>query len=196
LFNKYIDGTLSGVVTLSQSAPIRPYAFYGFSNITELSAAFTTGTGTSAFVGCNGLKKFYAPLASTYDRGFGSDPLTITEFTAGFNLEMISNSSKITYSAWGSTSKHLNPIFTKNSSIRIISLPGVYDIDTEAFANCISLEKVYLTRPDLSVYSITEEAAKSAAASSSTTTGTSSSTSTSASAPLRTSALLATSGIG
>lgn len=194
LFNKYIDGTLSGVVTLSQSAPIRSYAFYGFSNITELSAAFTTGTGTNAFVGCNGLKKFYAPLASTYDRGFGSDPLTITEFTAGFNLEMISNSSKITYSAWGSTSKHLNPVFTKNSSIRMISLPGVYDIDTEAFASCTSLEKVYLTRPDLSVYSITEEAAKSAAASSSTTTGTSSSASVSA--PLRTSTLLATSGIG
>lgn len=150
LYDGYIDGTLGGVVHIDSSKPIRPYAFYDFKNITEISAPNTTGTGKSAFVGCNGLRVFYAPKASTYNKGFGSDPLQFTHFTAGFDLYSVSKKT-ITYKAWASsTSTVINPVFTKNLSIQMISLPGVYRIGKEAFSGCTALKSAYFNRTEWS----------------------------------------------
>jgi hypothetical protein len=67
-------------------------------------------------------------------------------FTAGFDLYSVSKST-ITYKAWGSsTSTTINPVFTKNGTIKMISLPGVYQIGKEAFSGCTSLASVYLMR--------------------------------------------------
>jgi hypothetical protein len=130
-----------------EGSKIKAYAFYDFPEITGISAPKAESTGKEAFVGCTKLETFYAPKASSYDKGFGSDPLTSMKyFTAGFDLYSVSKST-ITYKAWGSsTSTTINPVFTKNETIKMISLPGVYQIGKEAFSGCTSLASVYLMR--------------------------------------------------
>lgn len=174
LYNDYITGALSGEVKINTSKPIRDYAFYNFSEITAISAPFTTGTGKSAFVGCNKLKTFYAPEAKAYDAGFNeistsisisADNLSsvfsnfqIENFTAGFDLKCINSTTKeITYEDWQSTnyvnylSNRLNPGFTQNPFLKHLTLTGVCGIGDNAFASCTSLQTVNLTRPDLTV---------------------------------------------
>ena len=160
LYNGYITGSLTGMININTSDPIRDYAFYNFSSITGISAPNATGIGKSAFVGCASLKTFYAPEAKTFDESFDApDILQIEELTIGCDLKKIHASNawqpnnSITYEPWLSTSNQsrLNPGFTKNQHLKSLTLTGITNIGAQAFEECINLNTVNLTRPDLSV---------------------------------------------
>jgi len=94
LYIGYITGSLTGIININTSDPIRDYAFYNFSSITGISAPNATGIGKSAFVGCASLKTFYAPEAKTFNESFDApDILQIEELTLGCDLKKIHSST-------------------------------------------------------------------------------------------------------
>ena len=163
LYTGYITGSVPGIININTSEPIRDYAFYNFSNITEVSAPNVAGIGKSAFVGCTALKTFYAPEAKTYNKSLDEpDVLQIENFTAGFDLKKV-DKSEITYKSWLSTGAkdRLNPGFTKNEHLKTLTLTGVRAIGQQAFEQCTNLTTVNLTRPDLSVQTNTSSSSVS-----------------------------------
>lgn len=128
----YIGGTLAGSLTVNTDK-IRDYAFYGFDKLTQLDAPEATSIGTSAFKGCTALTKFSAPKATTCSSSF-EHPMPFTHFTAGFTI-----------ANWKAASAATQPTFTENSTIKMISLPGVTNIEAKAFYKCTSLTSAYFT---------------------------------------------------
>jgi hypothetical protein len=128
----YIGGTLSGSLAVTTDK-IRDYAFYGFDKLTQLDAPEATSIGTSAFKGCTALTKFSAPKATTCNSSF-DHPMPFTHFTAGFTI-----------ANWKAASSATQPTFTENSVIKMISLPGVTNIEAQAFYKCASLTSAYFT---------------------------------------------------
>ena len=139
---KRLDGTLNEYSN-SKIASVVPYAFYGCSNLTNVSFPKCTSIGTYAFYNCSKLTNVYSPSCKTIGNGafYNCSSLSSINFPVVSSIGNYAFSScyKLTTANFPIATSTGNYAFHTCSKLTTANFPSATSIGENAFIGCSSL---------------------------------------------------------